>query len=342
MSTDDHVRRVLLEAADLPDEPMPDVGGIVAIARRRQRRRAAALAGAVGLVVVLVLGIAVAQGDSGRPDGLSTVDAPDGGQEDTGRRSDPGPGSTTTALEEAPSTTTTGADVVAGEGDDAVPPPSAASGPLRLVVEPAVASYAPVAARSADPCPSGTQWVDVQIWGVGGSTGGSVVGGVTVRPDAGGVWSVEEGIAAVGRIDGVAWAMTADDLAVRASCLGADRRRLADYEPAQVRLGAVPAVPELTASWDGTTVTVEYSGCPTSHQALVSWGASPPPSGASYAQPYTARRPIAGDQPGTWVATIEVPDRDPGDGLWATAFCDEPSGVTSIWRYLPVELDPPG
>ena len=344
MPTDDHLQRLLGHASDLADEPTADVPAIVARARRDQHRRRGLLAGAVGLVV-LVFGVAVAALDDGPPERLSTVDAPrDERREEQRGAADPRAVDTTTTTDESrvsPTTTDAGASA-AGDGDDAIPPPQAAPGPLRLTVSAStVASYAPVAVRSTDPCPPGTQWVEVDIQAVGGSMDGQGVGGDQLRPDAAGHWSVDAGIAAVGRIEDVAWAMTADQLDVRARCRDRDQRSLADYEPVRVRLASVPVVPALTATWDGTTVRIEYSGCPTSHQALVSWGVEPPPPGISYPRPYAAGPARPGSQPGTWFATIEVPDHPASDGLWATAFCEEPSGVTSIWRYLPVELDPP-
>ena len=161
--------------------------------------------------------------DRARPAGRAPRD--ERRDEQRGRRPT-GVDTTTTTDESRVSPTTTDAGTsAAGDGDDAIPPPQAATGPLRLTVSAStVASYAPVAVRSTDPCPAGTQWVEVDIQAVGGSMDGQGVGGDQLRPDAAGHWSVDAGIAAVGRIEDVAWAMTADQLDVRARCRDRDQR----------------------------------------------------------------------------------------------------------------------
>jgi hypothetical protein len=198
--------------------------------------------------------------------------------------------------------------------------------------------------RPVDPCPAGARWADVLLWAVGGTADGTVVGGSTV-PVTDGRWSIEEGIVAVGGIENVAWARTADDLEVRATCWfpGAGGQVVtAEYAPVRVRNEPVTVVPELTATWDGHTATIRYSGCPTAYLAHLTWGDAAPPPGQPFTEDEVHAVATPGAQPGTWVATIDLPGYDPADGLWATAFCQDRSEATSIWRYLPFELDPPG
>jgi hypothetical protein len=244
---------------------------------------------------------------------------------------------TTTSVADS-STTTAGAAL----GGYAPGPPAPA--PLRLTAPATLAPYEELSVQPVDPCPAGARWADVLFWAVGGTADGIVVGGSTV-PVTDGRWSIEEGIVAVGGIENVAWARTANDLEVRATCWSPGAGgpvATAEYAPVRVHNEPITVVPELTATWDGHTATIRYSGCPTAYLAHLTWGDAAPPPGQPFTDDEVHAVATPGAEPGTWVATIDLPGYDPAEGLWATAFCQDRSEATSIWRYLPFELDPPG
>jgi len=340
MDGDDHLERLLHEAAQLDAEPTADVPRLVRRGRWAQRRRRALRAGGIA-AVVLVVGVAVSAADSEDPE-VSTIDAPDDGYErQEGDRPEPSIANEVQVIEE-PTTVTSddGYEDVGPTTTSTTSPPD--PGPLRLTVSPStIAPYGTLLVRSEDPCPPGSIIAEVYAWAIGGTTDGQIVGGGPERVDAEGHWSTEFGVAAIGGIEHVAWARTAPELEVRSYC-AAGRVRTADYESVSVHHGHVEVVPELTATWDGLTATIEYSGCPNAYLAHLSVGDAPPPPGSSFAPPAASARATPGTAPDSWIATIELPGYDTAEGLWATAFCQERSNVTSVWRYLPFELDPPG
>jgi hypothetical protein len=345
MEHDDHLQQLLHDAADLGDEPVADVPGIVRRARRARRRRRALRAGGIAMVAVLA-GFAVAAADTDPPEDVSTVDGPTALDTPDGLDR-PEPGLEGDAEQPEPSTTstttTTSGDPIEAPGPATTTTAPLDRGPLRLIVSPStLAPYASLSVRSADPCPLGSRQVHVEAWGVGGTADGIIVGGDVVYVDVDGHWSVEFAIVAIGGIENVGWANTAPEMDLRAHCNGPRQVRTADYTSARIRNGRVTVAHELTATWDGQTATVQYSGCPSAYRAYLTWGDSPPPDGNKYPDLYAVGDAHPGAEPGTWIATVDLPGYESSDGLWATAFCQDPSGVSSIWRYRPFELDPPG
>lgn len=340
MEYDDHLQQLLHEAADLGDQPVADVPGIVRRARRVQRRRRALRAGGIA-VVALLAGFAVAAADTDAPEDVSTVDAPtahdDRAEFDRPEPSYPG------EAEPAEETTTT-TEAATEERDQTTTTTTPLDpGPLRLVVSTSVlAPYASLSVRSEDPCPAESSHIHVTSWSIGGTMNGISVGGTLVEVDPTGHWSVEYGLVAVGAIENVAWAQTAPEIEVRAVC---SMRNVmgAEYAPVRVRNEPVAVVPELTATWDGQTATIEYSGCPTAYRAYLVWGDAMPPLDQRFPlEQYVSEVATPGTAPDSWVATIDLPGYNTSDGLWATAYCHDSAGVSPIWRYLPFELDPPG
>jgi len=331
--------------ADMDERKQPvarDVHELEVAPRRRGNERLARLCLVTAALCLVVAAVTVfvardderlteaMAGESGAPTTTTTLDHDD---------------ETTTTIAEA-STTTGGEPTTTSEGGlggaaPALPPPA----PPRLTAPATLAPYEELSVEPIDPCPIGSPWADVLFWAVGGTADGTVVGGSTVPVGADGRWSIEEGILAVGGIENVAWARTADDLEVRATCWspGAGGPVVtAEYALVRVRNEPVTVVPELTATWDGHTATIRYSGCPTAYLAHLTWGDAAPPSGSPFTDEEVHAAATPGPEPGTWVATIDLPDHDPSDGLWATAFCQDRSSASSIWRYLPFELVPPG
>ncbi len=340
----DHLQRLLHQAADLGGEPVADVPAIVERARRAQRRRRALRVGGIAMVALLA-GFAVAAADTEPPEGVTTADGQT--ERDDSAGFDPAEPSHTEGTALGTETTTTTEDQAPGEvvdGDPSTTTTAVPRGSLQLAVSTSVlAPYAHLSIRSGDPCPAGPgpTRIAVSVVGIGGSEDGSSVGGDEVAVDPDGHWSVAVALAAVGGVANVAWAATAPELEVRASCRIRDVRT-ADYTPVRIRHGQVVAVPDLRATWEGQTATIRFSGCPTDAVAYLTVGSTPPPSGKSFPPPAAVGDASRGADPDTWNATIALPGYDPSDGLWASASCTDSSGATEIWRSLPFELDPPG
>jgi len=343
MDDEEHLCHLLGRAAALEAEPVPDVGGLVRRGQRARRVRRAQRVGGVALVALLI-GVTVAAADSGTPDrDVATVDSP------TPRDERIPPAPDRPGVVEAPATsttTTTSTDEDAGdEGGTTTTSTTAPAdpGPLRLIVAPStLMPYELLSARPEDPCPPGSRFVDVLVLAIGGTMDGQIVGGGPEPVGSDGSWSTTFGLAAVGGIENVAWAMTAPELEVRAACRARPTQQTATYAPVRLRHGRVTVVPRLIATWDGQAATVALSGCPIAGDALLTWGDAPPPPGQAFGEPYVSSRMSPGSDPDSWVATVELPGYDPADGLWASALCRESSGTTAIWRSLPYELDPPG
>jgi hypothetical protein len=305
-------------------------------------------------VLCLVVGAAVVatsdDGQRARPV-LAMGSGPEGAEIHSTAALDHAVLTTTTTVE----TTTTGATVGPAEGDidGAEPSPPSASPlpPLRQTAPGVLDPYQWLTVESVDPCPPGSDLVEVVAWNVGGTLPEWHAGREQLLVDDDGRWSVELVIRAVGGIENVDVAIAAPELVVQTSCqrgvLWDDRNVVtADYVPVRVTQRPVTVVPELTATWDGHAMSMDLSGCPTMALGGLHIGAAPLgiPAGEDWDLMVGVHGDMTpGSEPGSWTHRIELPGYDPTEGLWAYAYCTTDSQFRSIiWRSLPFELDPPG
>lgn len=225
----------------------------------------------------------------------------------------------------------------AGTSTSSTTAPPAVAGAPSASPDP-LPAFALLSVRSSAPCPVGTPTVSVELLGVGGTLDGALVATrqAPVAPD--GTWSLDPfAVPAVGSVDGVSWAATAERLDVYATCSGGTRS-----SAAPLPLGPVTNPPSITQhDWDGTTVRMAVTGCPTEAVIELFVGSAAPVPGPDL-QPTTTGAMAAGTEPGTWSGSAEPTGFDPDtQGLWATAACRSEVGGTPVWHYEVVPLDPP-
>lgn len=222
-------------------------------------------------------------------------------------------------------------------GGGTVPPPTTPTSRSLTAGPSPLPAFAAITATPSGPCPSGTTTVQVSVVAVGGSLDGRTLVTREVAAGADGGWSLPPfAVPAVRSVPEVAWAATADQVEVRASC-GADG---ATYAAAQVALSAIGEPPDLTATLAADLVEATLAGCPTAARLHLVAGAAPPPPGEDLDATTTVDM-VRDSSADPWTAVADAPDLGSGEGLWATASCLHQASGTVVWRTLPVELVAP-